>query len=293
MTRRPFLVLLALAGCGLDAVGSYMSNRDGGTPEGGTPYLPDASLPDAGGPEDAAVDSDAAPPPPVFFVTTETELFEFSPVTKEYKHVGPISAACPQADELALSSAGELYASSNVLRALYRFDTTTFACAKVGAPDAGEPFTYALSFVPKETFDAGEEPLVGYDGADFIRVDRTGHAEVVRAGALLEGMRPSGDIVAAAGTAFASMTGSVSCLLTDCLVEIDPASGIVTKNWGNFPGDRVYAIAYWGGKVYGFRNTGEVYEVTLTTPLTVTTLPAPDGGAAWVGAGSSPRAPTQ
>jgi len=74
---------------------------------------------------------------------------------------------------------------------------------------------------------------------------------------------------------------------------VNPKTGKVMQNWGTFPTGGVYALGHWGGKIYGFKSSGEVYVVTLGTPLQITTVPAFDAGAGITAAGSSVAAPTQ
>lgn len=287
------LVVAALVGCGIDAVGTFApgeapAREDAGLPDGSPPI-------EAGG--DAAEAGDAGPdaklPPALFYVTNETLLYSYAPLTKTWTFLADIGAACPDIDEIAVNDKGQIYGTSDSLETLYEIDPVTHACAKVGENAPVQPWTYALSFVAKTAVDAGEDMLVGYDGRDYIRIALDASASFVSLGALSLGMAPSGDVVSMGNRAFVSVRDDATCSTTDCLVEINPATGTIVKNWGNFPNDEVYALAHWAGKIYGFRSSGEVYEVTLGEPLGIVTLPGPDGGTGFTGAGSSTVAPTQ
>jgi hypothetical protein len=85
-----------------------------------------------------------------------------------------------------------------------------------------------------------------------------------------------------------------NCTTNDCLVEVDPASGAMVKNWGSIEHHNVFGLSFWGGKVYGFSDTGELFEVTFgTTQLATSVLPMPSApaGLSFWGAGSSTSAP--
>jgi hypothetical protein len=120
---------------------------------------------------------------------------------------------------------------------------------------------------------------------------------VTKIGSLGGGFQSSGDVVSArgdgkgGGKTFVSVKGP-SC--ADCLVEIDPVTGALTKNWGSLGHDDVFGLAFWAGEVYGFTNGGQVFLVTFgadaitTTDIPITSAPA---GLGWRGAGSTTSAP--
>jgi hypothetical protein len=290
------LVMFALVGCGIDAVGRYAGDTDPALPERAPTEGDDGAAPpgpDASGPTTIEVDGGAAPEP-FFYVSTESTLYSFAPGSRTWKTLANLTSSCPYAYELAVDGKGDLYGASSSLRTIYKFDST-FHCTEVAGPMVGDPWGWTLSFVPKQTFGTADDTIVGYTYRDYYRRLADGHTVLVTTNALDAQMQPSGDVVSMGARAFVSVAGSPACLTTDCLIEIDPKTGIIVKNWGNFPGGGIWALAHLGGKIYGFRSTGEVYEVTLASPLVVTTLPGPDGmtGLVWSGAGSSTSAPTQ
>ncbi len=78
----------------------------------------------------------------------------------------------------------------------------------------------------------------------------------------------------------------------DCLVEIDPTTGSVTKSWGPLGFGAVDGLAFWGGTVYGFDAAGDVIAVTFDAgSIATTALPINPAGYHFVGAGSSMAAP--
>jgi hypothetical protein len=77
----------------------------------------------------------------------------------------------------------------------------------------------------------------------------------------------------------------------DCLVEVDPKTGAMTKNWGSLGHSNVFGIAFWAGSVYGFDDTGEIFEVTFTNNVMMTKLIMSPPNVTFWGAGSTTSAP--
>jgi hypothetical protein len=80
----------------------------------------------------------------------------------------------------------------------------------------------------------------------------------------------------------------------DCLVEIDGATGKMTKNWGSLGRTDAFGLAYWGGDIYAFTDGGEVILIKLAgETLETTVLPVPNApaGLKFRGAGSTTSAP--
>lgn len=289
-----FLFVVALAGCGIDAVGMFSGDAsiepgsDGGGREGGGPGEDGGPIGD-GQTDGTTFDGDSGAQP-VIYVTTATKLFTFSPVSLQWTFVTDFSATCPDIDEVAVNANGELYGSSSALGALYKFNMTTFACSKIA--NTGPSWSYAYTFAPA-IVDAAPNTLAGYTYRDYVLMDLNGNVTIYGSNGLDTQMEPSGDTVSMGDRLFVSVTGSSGCTVADCLVETNPKTGAVVKSWGTFPSGGVYALGHWGGKIYGFKNSGEVYVVTLATPLQITTVPAFDAGSGITGAGSSVAAPIQ
>jgi hypothetical protein len=151
--------------------------------------------------------------------------------------------------------------------------------------------------VPKGTLLANEEALVGYDEGDYIRIDIATGARTIL-GKLGGKLVSSGDIVSVKGGStyltVKSTAKSGECTTTDCLVEVDPKTGKMLKNWGSVEHKKVFGLSFWGGKVYGFDETGNLFEVVFGSSKVVTTtiqIPQKPEGLSFWGAGSSTSAP--
>ncbi len=222
----------------------------------------------------------------VFGQSADT-LFRLDPKTKAVTQVGLFNG-CTQIIDIALDEASTLYAVS--FTGLYVVDKLTAKCT----PIATGSYPNSLSFVPKGTVDANAEALVGYEGGDYVRIDTKTGAKT-KIGALGGGLVSSGDIVSVkGGKAYLTVKGTNACTANDCLVEVDPASGKLVKNWGSVEHTDVFGLAFWGGKVYGFDNLGELFEVTFGSAGITTTsiaIPSKPPGLSFWGAGSSTSAP--
>lgn len=218
-----------------------------------------------------------------------TTLYKLEPKTKAVTVVGDFKQ-CDQIIDIALDEKSTLYGVS--FSTLYTIDKATATCTQI---EKGE-YPNSLSFVPKGTVDDNEEALVGYDKGDYIRIDvKTGAHSVI--GKLGSGsLESSGDIVSVkGGKTFLTVKGG-SCSTNDCLVEVDPKTGKMLKNWGSIEHKKVFGLSFWGGKVYGFDEQGNIFEVTFGASQLSTqaiTIPQkPDGLSFW-GAGSSTSAPLE
>lgn len=213
-------------------------------------------------------------------------LYRLDPVTKAVDVVGDF-AGCGPVIDIALDEKSTLVAAS--YEALYVVEKTTAKCKEIAKGD----YPNSLSFVPKGTVDAAEEALVGYDGGDYLRIDvKTG--AVTKIGSLGGSFVSSGDIVSVkGGKTYLTVKGG-SCDKQDCLVEVDPKTGKMLKNWGSIEHQKVFGLSFWGGKVYGFDETGNLFEVTFgTNQLATTSIPIPQkpSGLSFWGAGSTTSAP--
>lgn len=240
-------------------------------------------------------DKNKVPPPPTpsgevneVFGHSSDILFRLEPKTKAVTEIGKFSG-CSTIIDIALDEASTLYAVSYA--ALYTVDKTTAKCTQI----ATGSYPNSLSFVPKGTVDASAEALVGYEDSDYVRIDTKTGAKT-KIGALGGGLRSSGDIVSVkGGKSFLTVKGTgTTCTSNDCLVEVDPATGKLVKNWGSIEHNNVFGLSFWGGKVYGFDDSGELFEVTFgTSSVTTTTIsiPSKPSGLSFWGAGSSTSAP--
>lgn len=250
-------------------------------PTGETPKVEGQGFKDASAPENEH-------PPEineVFGHSGET-LYRLDTVTKSVAPVANFDG-CTSILDIALDASSTLYGVTYT--ALYTIDKVTAKCTMVGAGS----FPNSLSFIPKGALDPNEEALVGFEDADYVRIDTKTGAKT-KIGALTGGLKSSGDIVSTKGGATYLTVKGGSCTANDCLVEIDPKNGKVLKNWGSVEHKNVFGLAFWAGKVYGFDDTAHVFEVTFgtsqlaTSEMTIAQKPA---GLKFWGAGSTTSAP--
>jgi hypothetical protein len=235
----------------------------------------DGALPDAG--------PDPSPNAAVYAHSANT-LYKLDPMTKAVTVIGDFDG-CSSVVDIALDAKSNIYASAN---GIWKIDAATAKCTRVG----GGTFNgNSLSFVPAGTIDATQETLVTYDGAKYYRIDVT-TGKVTELGSLPSGYASSGDIVSVkGGGTYVTVTGN-GC--GDCLLEIDPTTGSMKKNWGAVGAKQVFGIAFWAGSVYTFDNAGEIFELTFgTDKVTAKSIPIPSkpSGLSFWGAGSTTSAP--
>lgn len=220
-----------------------------------------------------------------------TTLYRLEPTTKAITVVGAFKG-CGQVTDIALNEEAQMYAVS--FEALYTVDKDTAQCTLISRG----AYPNSLSFVPKGTLDAGEEALVGYDEAAYVRIDLTTGAVKTVGNLAANSLISSGDIVSVkGGSTYLTVKAKANkgdCSKADCLVEVDPATGKMLKNWGSVEHDNVFGLSFWGGRLYGFDESGAVFEVTFGTSQVATqNIPVPNkpAGLKFWGAGSSTSAP--
>jgi hypothetical protein len=260
----PAMILFACAKSDGDADLSTPPNTDGGTA-----FQSDGSLP--------------PPPSGLVYGHSSTYLYRIDTATRNVSEVG-FFAGCGHVSDIALDETSTLYASNGA--ELFVVENNTARCTKVAAG----AFPNSLSFVPAGTLDA-KEVLVGYEGGNYVKID-TASGATEKVGELGGGFESSGDMVSVKdGKSFVTVKGP-GC--ADCLVEIDPKTGVLTKNWGPLGLSDVFGLAFWGGEIYAFTDGGEVALVKLAgDELTVEKLSVPNAPAdlSFRGAGSTTSAP--
>lgn len=223
---------------------------------------------------------------------SRTTLYKLDPKTKQVSVVGDFQNCGGDIIDIALDAKGALFGVSNTV--LYAIDKSSAKCTAITTAPPNGKFPNSLSFVPKGTVDPNVEALVGYDGGDYVRIAvDTGERSVI--GHLGAGnLESSGDIVSVKdGATYLTVKGG-ACNTNDCLVEVDPSSGKLLKNWGSIEHKKVFGLSFWGGKVYGFDNAGNLFEVSFgvsqlsTQPIDIPQRPT---GLSFWGAGSSTSAP--
>lgn len=218
------------------------------------------------------------------FGHSDNTLYRVDTATRAVSTVG-FFQGCTYVADIALDESSVVYASTGT--ELYFVETNTARCTKI----AQGTFPNSLSFVPAGTLEPDREVLVGFQGGDYVRID-TASGKVTKIGELGGGFESSGDVVSAKGGKTYVTVKGPGC--ADCLVEIDPKLGTLTRNWGPLGHDDVFGLAFWGGELYAFTNAGELLLVTFAADaLSVQVLPvanAPADLRFW-GAGSTTSAP--
>jgi hypothetical protein len=237
-----------------------------------------------------AMDLDAGPgdagPPPVdaeVYAHSPDTLYRLDPITKKMTTVG-VFGGCGTVIDIALDKNGVMFGTS--FGGLYKINKSTAACTLVAA--GGYP--NSLSFVPAGTVDPVNEALVGYNGTTYVRMDTTTGAVTTIGDLGNAGYASSGDLVSLiGGSSYLTVNGN-GC--SDCLVEINPATGALIKKIGPLGHASVYGLAYWAGVAYGFDASGTLFQIDVTTAATVN-IPIPNAPANLVfyGAGSTTAAP--
>lgn len=236
----------------------------------------DAPLPDAP-PVDMA-------PAAAVYAHSPSTLFKLDPDTKAVTVIGNFDG-CSGVVDIALDAKSNLYASAG---GIYKVDTKTAKCTPVGGGGfAGN----SLSFVPAGTLDPVKEILVTYSGGQYMRVD-IDKGTTTNLGSLPSGFNSSGDIVSVKGGGTYVTVNGNGC--GDCLLEVDPKTGTMKKNWGPVGASAVYGIAYWAGSVYAFSDSGQIFELTFGTDKLISkeiAIPMKPSGLQFWGAGSTTAAP--
>ncbi|MEX1367849.1 MAG: hypothetical protein AB1Z98_32270 [Nannocystaceae bacterium] len=215
-------------------------------------------------------------------------LYRLDPETNDVTEVGPFVGCNPgSVIDIALDADSNMYGTG--FNRLWSIDRITAECTEI----AQGSYPTSLSFVPAGTVDPIEEALVGFDDADYIRIDTT-TGQITTLGTLPGGLISSGDMVSVMdGGSYLTVRGP-GCDVTDCLIEIDPVDGTALTNFGLLPYDQVFGLAFWAGRAYGFAREGVLFEIEFfgnsvtTTPIPIPVAPP---GLEFFGAGSTTSAP--
>ncbi|MDI1444721.1 hypothetical protein [Polyangium sp. 6x1] len=224
-------------------------------------------------------------PGEVFGHSADT-LYKLEPYSKQVTVVGEFQG-CSGVIDLAIDKDSKIIATT--FGALYWVDKATAKCTEI----ATGSYPNSLSFVPAGTLDDNAEALVGYQGATYVRID-TVTGQMTTVGAIGGGYTSSGDIVSVKGGGTYLTVKGNSC--SDCLVEVNPKTGALLKNWGSVGYQDVFGIAFWAGIVYGFTDQGQLFEIAFNaggSGIETKAIPIPDAPSDLVfwGAGSTTIAP--
>jgi hypothetical protein len=284
--RRP-LRLASLTSIALLFACGGSSAPDGFADDAGPASDTGAAIADAGPTADVSLGGEVDAAPKLIaevYGHSDDTLYKLDPDTKAVIEVGKFQG-CTKIIDIALDKDSNLYGTTST--ALWGIDRKTAACTRI----AGGAYPNSLSFVPAGTLDPSAEALVGYDGATYVRIDPASGTKTT-VGALGGGLKSSGDIVSVKGGGTFLTVKGTGC--DDCLVEINPSTGALVKNWGDVGHTDIFGLAFWAGSVFAFDNGGELFEVTFaqgaikTAPIAMPQKPA---GLKFWGAGSTTSAP--
>jgi hypothetical protein len=278
----PFFIVSA---CSTEPSGSRDTGGTSGPDTGFVIDQPNDAGHDAG--PRVPVDAAGYQGPSIVYGESSDTLYQLNPDTKAASAIGPF-VGCTGVIDLALDKDSLIFATT--FSGMYTINPANAHCTLVAT---GNSYPNSLSFVPAGTVDPLVEALVGYHGSDYVRIDtKTGAISTI--GHLTGGYTSSGDIVSVKdGGTYLTVKGA-GCDQSDCLFEIDPATGDRKQNLGTLTGyTDVFGLAFWAGKLYGFTNAGQLFEINLkgglsTTPIQVPNAPA---GLSFWGAGSTTSAP--
>ena len=219
------------------------------------------------------------------FGHSDVTLYKLEPYSKQVTVVGDFQG-CSSVIDLAIDKDSKIIATT--FTAIYWIDKTNAKCTKI----ASGSYPNSLSFVPAGTLDPLEDVLVGYEDANYVRIDTNTGAKTTL-GALGSGFVSSGDIVSVKGGGTYLTVKGNGC--ADCLLQVDPKTGSMVKNWGPTGHSKVFGVAFWAGSVYGFTDFGELFELQFLNGQLVVggTIQIPNAPAdlSFWGAGSTTIAP--
>lgn len=221
------------------------------------------------------------------FGHSNNTLYRMEPDTKAVEVVGRLEGCTASIIDIALNADSQMFGVA--YDSLWTIDRGTGACTFIANGD----YPTSLSFVPAGTVDPDVEAMVGFVDEQYIRIDPdTGDTTVL--GTLSDGLSSSGDMVAVIdGGSWLTVVGP-GCNMGDCIIEIDPADGTILQNYGSMPYTKVFGLAFWAGRAYGFSADGDLFEILFgdTTVATVAIdIPGAPGDLSFFGAGSTTSAP--
>lgn len=178
-----------------------------------------------------------------------------------------------------------MYVTSIDSTSLYKLTATGCELIK-----ASSSFPYAFGTAPKGTVSQASETLVGYTGADYVRVDPKSGAVTTITPNALGTLRPSGDMCAVGLRGFLSAASGLGACPGggDCIVEVDLTTGVPVSvaTIKQLVGLGIYGLAQSDGQLLLFAN-GQVYPfdpTTLTLGASIAIFPV---GAGFTGAGAA------
>lgn len=286
MRAASFLLLATTIACSAANKSTFKSSGSGAGGDGGDASTVEVAAVGAGGfdPQTSSTGTGMEPQIAEVYGHSGETLYRLDPSTKQVAIVGPFQG-CSSVIDIAVDANSNIFGTT--FNGLYRIDKASASCKMVAQGD----YPNSLSFVPEGSLLPNAEALVGYNGSDYVRID-TNSGVVTPVGTLGGGYTSSGDIVSVKGGGTYLTVKGNGC--GDCLVEVDPKTGKMTKNWGPVGFGSVFGLAYWAGSAYGFSDYGDLFEIQFSGQSVksskITVPNAPPGLSFW-GAGSTTIAP--
>jgi hypothetical protein len=96
---------------------------------------------------------------------SDTVLYAVDTGTRAVREIGSFQG-CTHVADIALDESSNMYASTGA--ELWLIENNTARCTRI----AQGAFPNSLSFVPAGIVESGKETLVGYQGGDYVKIDR-------------------------------------------------------------------------------------------------------------------------
>lgn len=248
MSRRSSVVAAFLfVGCGLDltvsdSVGPPASATDASVSDATLPpadadaprdvSVADAELADAS--SDGAVDATLDPTKVDIAYAAGRNGKMYSLRLGSSTMVEEPSGGCPPAQETAVTSDGTVWLTSLDNHDLYTWSAGSGCKKAVRADTSKYDLPLALGVAPKGTLSAAGDELVGYQGSDYLRIDRTTLAVSTVMANALGGYMVRGDVVALGRDGYVTVaggTGPTGALCSggaDCILPVNLVDGTPT-----------------------------------------------------------------
>ncbi len=219
------------------------------------------------------------------YVNTESTLYYIDPgVSDEMVEVGDFNGVCTTVDsafyDIAVNSRDVMIGIAEL--ALYTIDTATAECTVLYQFPTNSPHFMALSYVKGvDPLNPTVDKLIGASAEDgeWVLIDPYGETmatifvslgyydppdyEYVSSGDIISVQTGLNEFKTYATLKCKSGYNDVDCE-TDWLAEIDPETGDA-RLIGQTGFQRIFALGYWGDKVYGFTSSGEYIVMDVDT----------------------------
>ena len=226
----------------------------------------------------AADGPDGSDPTPeaVVYVHGPTDLYAVDPDTFGMRFVGAFGGACASDSmtDIAVDRTGDVIAIS--FTKLYRVDPMTAGCELLGLlPRQFNGLTFMQS-----PSDPDADVLIGTTLTGDVWLLDVATGGGTRIGRYGGGIASAGDVVSVRGFGTIAAARQQNDT-TDWIARVDPFTGDAVMIGDTGLAD-VFGIAYWGGSLYGFTDTGTF---VLIDPTTGAATVKSTGTLRWWGAG--------